>query len=163
MQRKPSQPSQLTGYLLERQAWCFMVASIREGVSQQSERKPALGFVFELEGFQTLSNQGFLFSSSSPHGGPSKYHLGVISAQAVTTLRFVCKYASCDICDLHHTFIPQLLASPMPLPAMKPAYCPTPPIVPPTFRTSSSLRSRNSDVAVKSGDLSVVMNNSELA
>lgn len=61
-----------------------------------------------------------------------------------------------------YTLIPQLLARPRPLPAMKLAYCPSPPIAPPTFCTSLSRRSRKSEVAAKSADLSVVMNTSEL-
>src|SRR5271155_6101917 len=59
--------------------------------------------------------------------------------------------------------MPQDLAKLTLLTAQKPIYCPSPPMVPPIFCTSSSLLSTNSSVAAKSFDLSVVMNNSELA
>jgi hypothetical protein len=48
-------------------------------------------------------------------------------------------------------------------PAQKPTNWPTPPSVPPTFCTSSSLRSTNSSVAAKALEVSVVMKSSELA
>src|ERR1700759_1692320 len=48
-------------------------------------------------------------------------------------------------------------------PAQNPAYCENPPTAPPRICASFSLRSKNSSVAEKSFDVSVVMNISELA